>query len=847
MNIRNLFLCCWLLVSAAVFSQPYDPVANPEAVVTCGNMRFTILTPEMIRIEWSQNAAFEDKATFAVVNRNLPVPHFEQKEDDQYLYINTNKLSLRYKKGTYPITDPVSSDNLRIAFQMDGREVVWYPDKEDKHNLKGTMRTLDSASGDSHRGMLEDGILSRSGWAVIDEMAPRGDGSMSLLLDSSTDDVPWYETRPDNTVLDMYFLGYGKDYKKALNDFVKIAGKAPMPPYYVFGYWYSKYEAYTEQDFKDIVTEVHDNDIPLDVMVIDTDWHLPGWTGWSWNRELIPDPEGLLTWMHDHQLKSPLNLHPSGGIDTYEDNFEALAQELNRPTDQKIPWQLENKDFYKAFFKHILRPHEQIGVDFWWLDWQQELLVNDTEKLGNTFWLNHVFYNDMKLNRKDRRPLTFHRWGGLGNHRYPIGFSGDMHTNFASLKYQTYFTHTASNVAYGYWSHDIGGHYQEGENDAELYLRWIQFGVFSPILRTHAANMEHIERRIWKYPNFASMLEAVRLRYALVPYIYTYARELYDTGVSLCRPMYYDYPDANEAYTYENQYMFGDYILASPIVEPADANTQISSKEIWFPEGNWYEVASGQMIEGGKSLVRHFAQDEIPYYYKAGAVIPTYPKIQSQKERPDKLVIKFIPGSNGSFKLYEDEGDNDNYQSGQYAFTHMEQTVGEDECVYTVHPVEGEYEGMCTERRYDFELLGQQRPLAVTVNDVAYEYSDTPSEGYWSYDEEAATVLVSVPAQSCHEACVVKVRFPENTGLDTQENKVGIWYNQSKQELSVRFSRATDATISLYNASGIRVFSQNYAVTDLIREGLAEYALPGGVYICEVTTADGKTIKKILL
>ena len=168
MNIRNLFLCCWLLVSAVVFSQPYDPVANPEAVVTCGNMRFTILTPEMIRIEWSQNAAFEDKATFAVVNRNLPVPDFEQNEDDQYLYINTDKLSLRYKKGTYPITDPVSSDNLRIAFQMDGREVVWYPDKEDKHNLKGTMRTLDSASGDSHRGMLEDGILSRSGWAVID-------------------------------------------------------------------------------------------------------------------------------------------------------------------------------------------------------------------------------------------------------------------------------------------------------------------------------------------------------------------------------------------------------------------------------------------------------------------------------------------------------------------------------------------------------------------------------------------------------------------------------------------------------------------------------------------------------
>ena len=189
-----------------------------------------------------------------------------------------------------------------------------------------------------------------------------------------------------------------------------------------------------------------------------------------------------------------------------------------------------------------------------------------------TWWLNYVFFTDMERRGKNR-PLLFHRWGGLGNHRYQIGFSGDAISVWESLAFQPQFTATAANVGFGYWSHDIGGH-MPGPVSPELYTRWIQFGVFSPILRTHTTKNPESERRLWAYPDayFSVMRDAYRLRYALIPYIYTEARKAFDTGISICRPMYYEHPGAEEAYAATGQYMFGDAMIVAPIATPVDAD-----------------------------------------------------------------------------------------------------------------------------------------------------------------------------------------------------------------------------------------------------------------------------------
>ena len=851
--MRTLLISKWMLISLFLFSvfgemkAENNPIANPDAVVISGNMRFTVLTPEMVRIEWSNNATFEDRASFAIINRNLPVPTFTTEEKDGYLYIKTSVLTIRYKKGTHPVTTPISSTNLRITFDLEGKEVVWYPKKVDNLNLKGTLRTLDMARGDDQRKDLENGILSRSGWALIDEDETRNDGSKSLVFDGA-EDISWVAPRKGNGTLDWYFLAYGHDYKKALNDFTKVAGKMPMPPMYIFGYWYSKYQRYTEQDFKNIVADVRKNDIPLDVMVVDMDWHLEGWTGWTWNKSLIPNPEGFINWMHNNNLKVTLNLHPADGIGTHEDNHKALANELGLPTNQTVAWNIENKPFYKAFFKHILRPHENIGVDFWWLDWQQTLLSDNISGLGNTFWVNYVFYADMEKNRPERRPVIFHRWGGLGNHRYPIGFSGDTHSDFESLAFQPYFTATASNVGYGYWSHDIGGHNQPGDNDPELYLRWIQYGIFSPVVRTHSTNFPNIERRIWKYPNFNLMNEAIHLRYAMIPYIYTYARYAYDTGISLCRPMYYDYPEKNEAYRYETQYMFGDEILVSPIVEPANKQTGLSQKKIWLPEGKWYEAVSGEILDGDQVYTRTFDQNEIPYYYKEGAIIPQFPKLSHLKARPDNLILLFVPGASGSFSYYEDANDNNDYQNGKYTFTKIEQATNEREGQYIIYPREGSFDGMPENRSYELKLLGKFPPKEVKVNDVLYSNDTNSQSGYWTYDADKKCITVHIPEQSCSDQIEASIQFSESMSVEhlQTDNKIHFSYHQNSKELTVRFNTPTEsASVNIYNTQGVQVYSKQYNNVDKIYENLS--FLDESVYICRISGANTVLVRKIQL
>ena len=738
-----------------------NPLSKPEATVVSGNARFTVLTPEMIRIEYSDKGMFEDRATFAVINRSLDVPPFEKKEDNDFLYINTEKLSLKYRKDSKITPDSTAPQNLTITFSNEGKDVTWFPGKSDALNLKGTCRTLDGSDGDNKRSQLENGLISRSGWAVIDDSraTKRADGSHSFALRHDEEiGFDWWTERTDPEALDIYFLGYGHDYKKALSDFTKIAGKIPLPPAFVFGYWYSKYASYTSDDYRNIMSELATNDIPCDVMILDMDWHWNGdknesggrggWTGWSWNTNLIPDPETLLSDIHSKNFKIGLNLHPADGISKSESPgyFARMNESLKGKygDENNIPWVLDNTDFAKSFASTILRDHEREGVDFWWLDWQQHLTSKHTDGLGETFWCNHVFFNDMAKNRPDVRPVIFHRWGGLGCHRYQIGFSGDAKINFPTLAFQPYFTSTASNVGYGYWGHDLGGHAWTDEfnaNNPELVLRWLQFGVFTPIFRTHATKDSRIERQIWKFPNFPTMREAVKLRYALFPYIYTMARETYDTGISICRPLYYDFPEDDEAYAYEGEYMFGNDILVAPVTEPA--KNGISTKEIWFPEGAWWSVATNELIDGPCVKTMAFTAEQIPYFFKQGSMIPFNPEsVNNVTERPDKLIINAVAGKNGTNTIYEDAGNNADY-AANFATTKMESRSTGQVDEYTIYPrkTTGNVSGLKNARSYTFRIYNCAKPKSVSISGKA--------AGSYRYNPATRTLTVDVPATDC--------------------------------------------------------------------------------------------------
>lgn len=716
------------------------------------NVRFTVISDGTIRMEYAPDGKFINQHSFLAVERNYPAVKFKLKKG-AWIELSTSKMKLRYKKNSGAFT----AENLQIS-SMKGLTpaFVWKPGMKQQYNLKGTTRTLDGWDGDKcwgHKADLEDGLLAKDGWTWLDD-------SNNFLFDGDVDNWNWVKTREHaEGAQDWYFMVYGHDYKAALKDYTLFAGRMPLPPRYAFGYWWSRYWMYSDHELRELCKNFENYNIPLDVLVIDMDWHYTdkgrgSWTGWTWNKELFPDYRKLLKDLKaDNGLRVTLNLHPAEGVRSYEEQYEAVARDngVDPATKQEIPWISSKKSFIKSMFKNVLVPMNNAGIDFWWLDWQQEPFDKEVKNLSNTWWLNYIFFSQMERERQTR-PLIYHRWGGLGNHRYQVGFSGDTFISWASLDYQTYFNSTASNVLYGYWSHDIGGHQGVDHIDPELYVRWMQFGAFSPILRSHSTKIAGLTKEPWVFSNEVSdiLRGIIRQRYNMVPYIYTMAREAYETGLSLCRPMYYDYPETQEAYDYRNQYMFGNDVMVAPATSPMkDGYTEV---KVWLPEGQWYEFASGKTLQGGQVLTRYFALDEYPIYIKAGAVLPMYnDKVMNLNGKDETIVLNVIPGKTSSeFTLYEDNGDDKNYQK-EFATTAIHSEKTGSKLTLTISPRKGSYKEMPAQRSYQVKVLASAIPESVTVDGQKQDFV---------YLNEEFALLVDIPQKDCNREKVVAIEYP---------------------------------------------------------------------------------------
>ena len=430
------------------------------------------------------------------------------------------------------------------------------------------------------------------------------------------------------------------------------------------------------------------------------------------------------------------------------------------PADKKdIAWNASSKRFMQGWYDKILRPMERDGIDFWWLDWQQWENDKVFPRLSNTWWINYTTFTDMERHH-DTRPMLYHRWGGLGNHRYQIGFSGDAIISWKSLDFQPYYNSTASNVLYGYWSHDIGGHMGADSINPEMYIRWMQFGAFSPVLRTHSTKNAGLNKEPWVFADKERDIirDIIKQRYSLAPYIYTMARHAYDTGVSLCRPMYYDYPDTKEAYSNRNEYMFGDNFLVYPITKPM--NNGVSEQNVWLPEGaDWYELSSGTMLKGGQNVERRFLLDEYPVYIKAGSIIPQYGDVKNLRNNDEAVTVTVYPGNvNTQFDMYEDNG-NDKQYATAYATTLLSSTHSADGtlCV-KIGARKGEYSGMPSRRQFRLKLVASAVPEKVTVDGKQTDFC---------YDGNNLTLLVNIPETDCSKEKVVEISYAKDAPVLT--------------------------------------------------------------------------------
>jgi alpha-glucosidase (family GH31 glycosyl hydrolase) len=730
---------------------PNVPVpADERSVIKKDRCRFTVLTEWLIRIEYDEEGHFEDRPTKTVNNRNFPLPRFIVTEDEKTLQIRTDHFELRYRGG--PLTPYTLSVDVLGGYS--NHDNTWhFGDKP--QTLKGTCRTLDRADGEVP---LEEGLCSKIGYAVLD------DSLSPVILEDG-----WVDKRRTG-VVDIYYFGYGHNYRACIRDFYRLTGAPPLLPRFALGNWWSRYYAYTQEEYKELMTRFAGEDLPFSVAVLDMDWHITeveerfgrGWTGYTWNEKLFPDHEELLRWLHERNLKVTLNLHPADGVKAYEKMYLPMAKALGVDADREDPivFDISNRDFMAAYFEYLHHPMEDEGVDFWWIDWQSGA-VSQAEGLDPLWMLNH--YHSMDSARNGKRSFIFSRYSGPGSHRYPVGFSGDTCITWASLEFQPYFTAAASNIGYGWWSHDIGGH-MHGIKDEELMIRWLQFGVFSPINRLHSSNSLFTFKEPWYYGPVAEKAMGIflRLRHELIPYLYTMNYRCATELEPLMQPMYYSHPEFTEAYIYKNQYWLGSELIVAPITRRTTAATGRAFTDLWLPQGTWTDFFSGLVYRGGKEIRVWRTPFEYPVFAKAGAIVPLASRIphQNSTDNPRELRLLVFPGGSGAFSLYEDAGEGNAWRDGAYAETRIEFSKSGDGGVLSVK-LKGDISTLPEERSYVILFRGVIKPEEVRV--VLRRGGDSLTIAP-VYHPANNTLEISIPPMKRGGEFTLEVSVPEPAG-----------------------------------------------------------------------------------
>lgn len=710
------------------------PDMNPSSVLAGTHYRIAVLTQGLLRLEYSESGTFNDLATQTVINRDFPVPDFRVTESEGLLEIYTSRLYLRYTK------EPFSSNSLRIEVisNLSNYDNIWhYGDQV--NDLRGTARTLDKVDGPCP---LDHGVISRFGFSVLDDSA-------SVLIDKEGNVIP----RTADT-LDLYFFGYGHDYLECLRTFYHLCGKTPMVPRYVLGNWWSRYYEYSEESYCQLMQDFEKEDIPFSVAIIDTDWHLvhidskygSGWTGYTWNKELFPDPERFIRWLHDRGLKIGLNLHPAAGVRAYEDCYPAFASFMgvDQEAEEPVVFNITDEKFREGYFRYVQHPLERQGIDFWWIDWQQGN-KSDVAGMDPLWLLNH--YHFLDSGRNGERPLIFSRYAGPGSHRYPVGFSGDTLTTWESLDFQPYFTANASNIGYGWWSNDIGGH-MLGIKDDTMATRWLQLGVFSPVNRLHTAKMLFYGREPWRYGLEARtvMGEFLRLRHRLIPYLYTMNYLAYAKDRPIMLPMYYLHPDAEEAYQFKNQYYFGTAMIVAPITTPTISGINMGKVSVWLPEGIYHDYFTGMIYQGNRQIDMYRPLNSIPVLIRSGSILPETENLTGEAflSNPQDLTLKIYAGSNGSFTLYEDDNVSTRYQQEHWVKTSFALDWDTPCPAFQIGGARGDLSLVPDTRNYKLEFAGLSAPVNAVLSENG---QDKPLA--WTWDNNTQTILLPEVSTEC--------------------------------------------------------------------------------------------------
>jgi len=671
--------------------------AKNENVVKGEKYRITVLSEGLLRLEYNSKGIFYDAPSQFAINRDFDVVPMEIKQDDKFLEIKTKYFTLTYvKEKNFDAGKILPMANLKI--DVNGMESTWYVNHAEVKNMNGLFISED---GPSINQKFQRGLYSLDGFSSFND-------SNSLIYNEEGVLV----NREDN-YLDIYLFVYGKDINNAFKDYYKLTGYPPLVPKYVLGNWWSRELPYSTEKVLEVVNKFEKNKIPLSVMLLEKDWHIRKIgstefeTGYTFNKELIPDSGELINNLHDRNVRLGLSINPKDGVMPHEEEYQKIRDVFKFEDGKVIQFDPLNQMSTKIIQSYMMVPLINKGVDFFYNDYQE------FDNISKLWFLNDSMFN--MLDTSDRRGVLLTRNSLLASHRYPVTYTGRTMIGWDSLRRVPLINQNASNIGVSFISQDISGNHG-GIEEEDLYIRSVQLGCFSPILRFSSPSGKYYRKEPWRWNVRASEVvgDYLRLRHGLLPYLYTEAYD-YHLGTPLIRPLYYDEEFVIDDKDYKNEYFFGKSFLVCPILNRKDELIKRTIHRFYIPEGTWYDFKTGKKFPGKKEYISFFKEEDYPVFVRSGAVIPLSSDEGNSCKSPENLEIHVFPGKSNSYTMYEDDGMTKSYQEGDFLKTILDYNYMPNNYTLIVRSIDGKAGIVPEYRNYKIRFRNTKRATEVVV------------------------------------------------------------------------------------------------------------------------------------
>ncbi|MBN2037107.1 MAG: glycoside hydrolase family 31 protein [Chitinispirillaceae bacterium] len=821
---------------------------------TCntGKMKIKVCQADIVRVTYTPTSSFPVK-TSLTVNKTFGTPAFTTSEAGDTITLLTNRIKAKVSRSTAAITYTDLSNNVVLseydksmtAVTVEGistytcNTMYHSPTNEALYGLGQHM--IDGGKGTTivnykGRNQTMDNKYSYINyfWTSIPLLvSTRGYGvfwdnySRSWFYGGEGSNTRYRYTSECGDLIDYYFF-YGPEHDQVISLFRTVTGRVPMLPKWLYGLIQSKDKYRNQNEYLSIKDGYRNGNIPVDCIVQDWGYWEPNpWGSHIMDPSRWPNPKSMVDQMHAANIKTMISIWPvfKSGSSNFTELLNAGALWTSAGTHRFLdPYHANGRSIYwRQMRDQLLLNH---GWDSWWCDNTEPDPYPDQfdrHSMNTAMGKGCLYYNTYSLMvmlegytrwRADitgKRAALLTRTAFAGQQRTgAISWNNDISCNFGALANSIPAGLHFSLSGNPNWCTDIGGYWGHSLNWAtaanrELFTRWFQYGAFCSIFRIHGGGSRELYSTNWDATTKANLLKIDQLRYRLMPYVYSLAWKVTNDDYTIQRHLVMDFRTDANVHNIGNQFMFGPALLVSPITTAG-----ATSRSAYLPAGTWYDFWTGATVAGGTTITAGATLDKIPLHVRAGSIIPMGPIIQYATQRSDSIELRVYPGANGSFTMYEDEGDNYNYESGSYATIPI--TYNNTTGKVTIGTRSGSFSGMQTNKVFSivFVTAGHGVDLGKTTSpDCIVNYS-------------GVGVTACPVTGTCNHCSSRKAMNPGPVTMKTAQTKV---------VLSAEFSGKVKE-IGLYDCSGR--FLQKIVTRKQKFDIRKDFGLPAGVYILKV-------------